>query len=96
MRNPFRSQNAWAKTAAISAAVLLVSLGLCGLNLAAFSHYQLGVSGPHVPGHDFEENLSNPLIPLGMLEILATAISALSLVVSLLGILISSFLRRTA
>ncbi len=96
MLNPFRSQNVWIKATAISAAALTISLGLCGLNLAAFSHYHLGFSGPHVPGHDFEENLANALIPLGLFEGLAIVGSALCLIVSLVGLLTSTLMHRNS
>ena len=36
MSNPFRDPSLWVRTVAFSAAILGISLGLCGLNLGAF------------------------------------------------------------
>ena len=89
-----RGLTGWAKAASTSAIVLLISLGLCGVNHAAFAVFDLPIGGGSVPGHADQERLGGLLIMTAFAEAAAILLSAAALLVSLLGLLFTFLFRR--
>ena len=89
-----RSLTGWAKATAISAAALLVSIGLCGINYAAFAVFDLPIGGGSVPGHADQERLGGLLIMTAFAETASILLSGVALLVSLLGLLFTSVFRQ--
>jgi hypothetical protein len=80
MRDLLRGYTGWMRALAISAAVLVISLGLCGLNFGALSLFQ---------------RLGGILIWTGMLELVGMGAGALGVVICLLGLFIQTATGRT-
>jgi hypothetical protein len=95
MRDLLRGYTGWMRALAIFAAVLVISLGLCGLNVGAFSLFHPPINGPSVPGNQFAERLGEILLGTGMLELIGMGVGALGLVVCVLGLFIQTVIRRT-
>ncbi len=89
-----RGLTGWAKTTAISAVGLLISLGLCGLNYGAFAVFELPIGGGSVPGHAVQERLGGLLILTAFAETVAILFSGAALLVSLLGLLFTFIFKR--
>jgi hypothetical protein len=76
---PWRKRTGLAKAAAILATILLVSLGLCGINFVALTNMSgIGVSNAH---YGIATSLSTFFLILGVVEYVAIVFSALALVV---------------
>jgi hypothetical protein len=86
MRDLLRSSTGWTRALAIFAALLVISLGLCGLNFGAMYLFRPPVSGPSVPGNQGAERLGGILMGTGMLELLGMGVGALGVVTCLLGL----------
>ena len=95
MRDLLRGYTGWMRALAFFAALLVISLGLCGLNFGAISLFQLPINGPSVPGKQLAERLGGILIGTGMLELLGMGIGALGLVICVLGLFIQTAIKRT-
>ncbi len=83
MRNPLGGSTGWAKGLAIFAALLVISLGLCGLNYGAVLLLKTPANGSANP-------LGGILIVAGVLELLGMGLGALGVVICLLGLLIQT------
>jgi hypothetical protein len=94
MRNLLRSSTGWTRALAIFAAVLVISLGLCGLNFAAVFLFRTPTSGPSVPAPHAAQRSGEILMRTGMLELLGMGVGALGVVTCLLGLLIQTAIRR--
>ncbi len=94
MRDLLRGSTGWMRALAFFAAVLVISIGLCGLNFGALSLFHPPINGPSVPGHQFAERLGGILIWTGMLELVGMGVGALGLVICVLGLLIQTAIRR--
>lgn len=87
MSNPFRDPSLWIRTLAFSAAILGISLGLCGLNLgASFIFSQIRVM----------QSLGSVLAITGFVEIGGMAIGAAGIALSALALLIQILWRMAA
>ena len=86
MRNPFRDLTGWMQVAAISATVLILSLGLCGLNYAVFAVWHLPLERPTIPGHEGSERIARQLILAAFVESIGIVLGALGLMLSLLAL----------
>ena len=75
----FRSLRGWARATAVSATLLLLSLGLCGLNAAAFSYFDIHLGG--APDTQIHIQLSNVLATSAIFEAGAILLFAAALVV---------------
>jgi hypothetical protein len=95
MGDLLRNSTGWTRALAIFAAVLVISLGLCGLNFGAVSLLGTQMNGPAVPGNQAAQRLSGILIWTGILELFGMGVGALGVVTSLLGLLIQTVIRRT-
>ena len=93
MQSPWHDLTGWKKALAVFAAMLIVSLGLCGTNYLAFSHFNLPVGGGTVAGQESKERLAGILIISGALEVIAIAVSLLGVLVSLVGLALHSIVR---
>jgi hypothetical protein len=94
MRDLFRGSTGWTRGLAIFAAVLVISLGLCGLNYGAIVLLRTPISGPSVPGNQAAERLGGILIGTGVLELLGMGVGALGLVICFVGLLVQTAIRR--
>ena len=88
MSNPFRDPSLWVRAVAISAAILGISLGLCGLNLGASFLLSPPAGGPAVPKSPLIQSLSPVLTMTGMVEIGGMAIGAAGIALAVLALLI--------
>ena len=86
-------EQSWSKAIAVSGLVLLISLGLCGLNAAAFSHFNLPISGGSVPGQESREHWARILVMTGMVESVGIVIGVAGVVVSVVGAAVSAALK---
>jgi hypothetical protein len=75
MRDLLRGYTGWTRALAIFAAVLVISIGLCGLNFGALSLFQ---------------RLGGILIWTGVLELVGMGVGALGVVICLLGLFIQT------
>jgi hypothetical protein len=80
MRDLLRGYTGWMRALAFFAALLVISLGLCGLNFGAFSLFQ---------------RLGGILIWTGMLELVGMGVGAVGVVICLLGLFIQTATGRT-
>ena len=95
MRDLLRNSTGWTRALAIFAAVLVISLGLCGINYGAVFLFRSPASGPSVPANHGADRLGGILIGTGMLELLGMGVGALGVVTCLLGLLIQTVIGRT-
>src|ERR1700736_2271409 len=95
MRDLLRGSTGWTRALAIFAALLVISLGLCGLNYGAVSLFRTPINGPSVPGNQAAERLGGILIWTGMLELVGMGVGALGVVICLLGLFIQTATGRT-
>jgi hypothetical protein len=77
----------------VFALMLLLSLGLCGANLAAFHWSGAPVSGPSVQGHKLQEQVAGALIVTAFLEGAGVLTGAVGLLVSLIGMGIAALMK---
>ena len=88
MKVPWSDQTTSLKLIAIFATGLLISLGLCGLNMVLFGKYG-AVSGPaEPPGSPHTAGRAMALILTGSLELLVIFISALGLLVTGIALIV--------
>jgi hypothetical protein len=93
MSNPFRDPSIWVRTLAFSAAILGISVGLCGLNVGASYLLRSPVGAPGVARNPVLETLGPVLSITGILEIGGMAIGAAGIALSFLAILVQLFWR---
>src|SRR3569623_2237023 len=93
MRTPWADKTGLSKQAAILSTVLLVSIGLCGVNFAAVWRY-VPIGGSGDPRGSIPW-LGNFLIPAGFAELIGIFVSAAGLVV-IGGIAVYRSLTRTS
>ena len=89
-----RSLTGWAKATAISATLLLIACGLCGLNYGAFAAFNLSIGGSADPLGKTHEQLSGILVLTAFAEAAAIVLSAAALLISVLGLLVTSVFKR--
>jgi hypothetical protein len=87
MRTLLGGTTGWTRGLAISAVLLVISLGLCGLNYGAVLLLSTPASGPANHGAN---PLGGVLIVAGVLELVGMALGALGVVICLLGLLIQT------
>jgi hypothetical protein len=95
MRDLLRNSTGWMRALAISAALLVISLGLCGLNYGAVLLLNTPANGPSVPANQAAQRLGGILIWTGMLELVGMGVGALGVVICLLGLVIQTAIGRT-
>jgi hypothetical protein len=88
MPNLLGGSTGWAKGLAIFAALLVISLGLCGLNYGAVLLLKTPANGSANP-------LGGILIWTGVLELVGMGVGALGVVICLLGLLIHTAIGGT-
>jgi hypothetical protein len=93
MSNPFRDPSLWIRTLAFSAAILGISVGLCGLNIGASFLLRPPVGSPAVPKYQIMQNLSSVLTITGICEIGGMMIGAAGIALSFVALLIQIFWR---
>src|ERR1700722_13302328 len=93
MSNPFRDPSIWVRSVAFSAAVLGISLGLCGLNVGASFLIRPPIGGAGVARDPILATLGTVLSFTGVLEMGGMALGAAGLVHSFLAILVQLFWR---
>jgi hypothetical protein len=93
MSNPFRDPSLWVRTVAFSAAILGISLGLCGLNLGASFLLSPHTGGPAVAKTPLQETLGSALTFTGIVEIGGMALGAAGIALSFVGMLVQLFWR---
>lgn len=95
MRDLLRGATGWTRALAIFAALLVISLGLCGLNYGAITLLDSAAKGPSSPANHGAQRLSGIFIGTGMLELFGMGVGALGLVICFLGLLIQTAIMRT-
>jgi hypothetical protein len=93
MSNPFRDPSLWVRTVAISAAILGISLGLCGLNVGASFLLSPHTVGPPAARSPFQETVGSVLSLTGVVEMCGMALGALGIALSFVGMLVQLFWR---
>jgi hypothetical protein len=83
MRNLLGGSTGWAKGLAIFAALLVISIGLCGLNYEAALLLKTPANGSANP-------FGGILMLAGVLELLGMGLGALGVVICLLGLFIQT------
>ncbi len=83
MSNLLGGSTGWAKGLAIFAILLVISLGLCGLNYGAVLLLKAPANGSANP-------LGGILIVAGVLELVGMGLGALGIVICLIGLLIQT------
>ena len=81
-----RGLTGWAKATASSAIALLISLGLCGLNFGVFTVLRVPISG--------NQSLGWFLTMIAFIESAAILLSAATLLISLLGLLVTAIVKE--
>ena len=89
-----RGLTGWAKATAVSAAALLISLGLCGINYGVFAALNPSLNGTTVPGHEAQQRWADTIITTALIESVAIVVCALALFVSLVGLLVTTAVNR--
>ena len=95
MRDLLRGSTGWTRALAFFAAVLVISLGLCGLNYGAIFLLRPPTNGPSVAANHGADRLGGILIGTAVLELLGMGVGALGLVICLLGLFFQTAIRRT-
>jgi hypothetical protein len=93
MSNPFRDPSLWVRAVAISAAILGISLGLCGLNVGASFLLSPHTVGPPVARSPLQETVGSVLSLTGVVEMCGMALGALGIALSFVGMLVQLFWR---
>lgn len=93
MSNPFRDPSIWVRAVAFSAAVVGISLGLCGLNVGASFLISPPIGAHGVARNPVLETLRSVLSITGALEIGGMVIGAAGIALSFLAILVQLFWR---
>ncbi len=93
MSNPFRDPSLWVRTLAFSAAILGISVGLCGLNVGASFLISPHVGGSGVARNPVLATLGSVLSMTGVIEMCGMAIGAAGIALAFLAILVQLFWR---
>ena len=82
----------WSRAIFVSGMVLLVSLGLCGLNLVTLLGVNGAMQGPAQTS--VRQTVSRTLVGFGYVELAGMALGALGLVISMIGAGIAALIRQ--
>jgi len=94
MKMPWSGKTGLAQATAIFAVMFIVSVGLCGANMALFSRFATVSGGTPPPGRPVWASMT--LIVTAFIELIGMAVGALGLIVVAIAALISWITRKIA